>query len=51
MDSELACWMEWIENSMADDDFESPTIDDLDEFIGGNSHIYLTLIELRMDVC
>ncbi|KAK2190340.1 hypothetical protein NP493_84g05051 [Ridgeia piscesae] len=37
MDSELACWMEWIENSMADDDFESPTIDDLDEFIGGIS--------------
>ena len=45
MDSELACWMEWIENSMADDAFETPTIDDLDEFIGGQSYLFVYLLK------
>eukprot|EP00918_Siedleckia_nematoides_P024820 GHVU01053597.1.p1 GENE.GHVU01053597.1~~GHVU01053597.1.p1 ORF type:complete len:770 (-),score=71.82 GHVU01053597.1:2839-5148(-) len=37
MVSELDCWMEWIENSMADTAFDTPTEDDDDEFIGGIS--------------
>lgn len=35
MQSELDCWMEWIENTLADDAFENPGTDDLDDFIGG----------------
>ena len=35
MDSELDCWMEWIENSMADAAFDQPSTDDLENFIGG----------------
>lgn len=35
--SELDCWMEWIENSMADEAFDAPTTDDLEDFIGGIS--------------
>ena len=27
--------MEWIENSLSDDVAETPTVDDLDDFIGG----------------
>lgn len=37
MNSELDCWMEWIENSMADDAFDIPEEDDLENFIGGIS--------------
>ena len=48
MDSELACWMEWIENSMADDAFETPTIDDLDEFIGGQSYLFIYLLKAKI---
>ena len=40
LDSELACWMEWIENSMSDDLFEASNGDDaLDTFIGGESSL------------
>ncbi len=35
MVSELDCWMEWIENSLADSAFDQPTADDFEEFIGG----------------
>ena len=35
MVSELDNWMEWIENSLSDDVAETPTVDDLDDFIGG----------------
>ena len=35
MQSELDCWMLWIENSMADSAFDMPVIDDFDEFQGG----------------
>ena len=38
MQSELDCWMEWIENSLADSAFEEqPLCDDLAEFMGGVS--------------
>ncbi|ELU14681.1 hypothetical protein CAPTEDRAFT_176924 [Capitella teleta] len=37
MSSELDNWMEWIENSMADEAFDSPQGDDLLGFIGGVS--------------
>ena len=35
MASELDCWMQWIENSMADAAFDMSVIDDFDDFIGG----------------
>jgi len=35
MVSELDCWMEWIENQMAEEMYETPALDDLDDFIGG----------------
>lgn len=37
MVSELDCWMEWIENQMAEEVYDTPTVDDLDDFIGGIS--------------
>lgn len=37
MVSELDCWMEWIENQMAEEVYDQPTVDDLDDFIGGIS--------------
>ncbi|KAJ8302972.1 hypothetical protein KUTeg_019368 [Tegillarca granosa] len=37
MVSELDCWMEWIENQMAEEMYDLPTMDDLDDFIGGIS--------------
>lgn len=39
MVSELDCWMEWIENQMAEEVYDTPTVDDLDEFIGGISYL------------
>ena len=33
--SELDCWMEWIENQMAEEMYDIPTEDDMDDFIGG----------------
>ena len=35
MVSELDCWMEWIENQMAEEMYDVPTEDDMDDFIGG----------------
>ena len=35
MESELDCWMEWIENSMAEAAFDTQSSDDFDNFIGG----------------
>ena len=35
MVSELDCWMEWIENQMAEEMYDSPSMDDLEDFIGG----------------
>jgi Trpc4-associated protein len=37
MSSELDNWMEWIENSMADEAFDAPMNDDLENFVGGVS--------------
>ncbi|XP_046354542.1 short transient receptor potential channel 4-associated protein-like isoform X1 [Haliotis rubra] len=37
MVSELDCWMEWIENQMADELYETQTVDDFEEYIGGVS--------------
>ncbi|KAK7115154.1 short transient receptor potential channel 4-associated protein-like isoform X2 [Littorina saxatilis] len=37
MVSELDCWMEWIENQMADEVFEQQNHDDFEDFIGGIS--------------
>ncbi|XP_061163195.1 short transient receptor potential channel 4-associated protein-like isoform X1 [Saccostrea echinata] len=37
MVSELDCWMEWIENQMAEEMYDSPSMDDLEDFIGGIS--------------
>ena len=35
MVSELDCWMEWIENQMAEEMYDVPTEDDMEEFVGG----------------
>lgn len=37
MVSELDCWMEWIENQMAEEVFEQQNHDDFEDFTGGNS--------------
>ncbi|XP_033753998.1 short transient receptor potential channel 4-associated protein-like [Pecten maximus] len=37
MVSELDCWMEWIENQMAEEMYDTPAMDDLEDFIGGIS--------------
>ncbi|KAK3086456.1 hypothetical protein FSP39_018709 [Pinctada imbricata] len=37
MVSELDCWMEWVENQMAEEMDENPGQDDLEDFIGGIS--------------
>ncbi|KAL4234774.1 Short transient receptor putative channel 4-associated protein [Mactra antiquata] len=35
MVSELDCWMEWIENQMAEEPYDNPLEDEMDDFIGG----------------
>jgi Trpc4-associated protein len=35
MVSELDCWMEWIENQMAEEPYDNPVEDDSFEFVGG----------------
>ena len=45
MMSEVDCWMEWIENAMADSAFEENIIDDFDEFIGGWYYPYWIVIK------
>ena len=42
MPSELDCWMEWIDNQMADEVYEPQTSDDFEEFTGGKDKLYLT---------
>lgn len=37
MVSELDCWMEWIENQMAEEVFEQQNHDDFEDFMGGIS--------------
>lgn len=37
MVSELDCWMEWIENQMAEEVFEPQNRDDFEDFLGGIS--------------
>lgn len=37
--------MEWIEDAMSEDAFESPRIDDLDDFIGGNRRQIVSIEE------
>jgi len=37
MPSELDCWMEWIDNQMADEVYEPQATDDFEDFIGGVS--------------
>ncbi|KAK6185325.1 hypothetical protein SNE40_007584 [Patella caerulea] len=37
MVSELDCWMEWIENQMAEELYETQIQDDFEEFVGGIS--------------
>ncbi|CAH1779910.1 unnamed protein product [Owenia fusiformis] len=37
MQSELDCWMEWIDNSLSDCAFDEPITDDWENFIGGIS--------------
>ncbi|KAL8560898.1 hypothetical protein ACOMHN_059082 [Nucella lapillus] len=37
MVSELDCWMEWIDNQMADEVFDQQDRDDLEDFVGGIS--------------
>ncbi|CAL1542010.1 unnamed protein product [Lymnaea stagnalis] len=37
MPSELDCWMEWIDNQMADEVYEPQASDDFDDFVGGVS--------------
>lgn len=37
MVSELDCWMEWIENQMAEEPYDNPVDDEMDDFIGGLS--------------
>ena len=43
MVSELDCWMEWIENQMAEEPYDNPVDDEMDDFIGG---MYLHTVEL-----
>ena len=40
MVSELDCWMEWIENQMAEEMYDVPTEDDMEEFVGGNVYTW-----------
>ncbi|XP_053402088.1 short transient receptor potential channel 4-associated protein-like isoform X2 [Mercenaria mercenaria] len=35
MVSELDCWMEWIENQMAEEPYDNPLDDEMEDFIGG----------------
>ncbi|XP_052230247.1 short transient receptor potential channel 4-associated protein-like [Dreissena polymorpha] len=35
MQSELDCWMEWIENQMAEEQCDNPVEDEMDMFVGG----------------
>lgn len=35
MVSELDCWMEWIENQMAEEPYDNPIEDEMVDFIGG----------------
>ena len=44
MMSELDCWMEWIENQMAEEPYDNPTEDDMDDFVGGLVILTLYLI-------
>ncbi|BFZ19840.1 hypothetical protein BsWGS_22880 [Bradybaena similaris] len=37
MPSELDCWMEWIDNKMADEVYEPQAADDFEDFVGGVS--------------
>ena len=41
MVSELDCWMEWIENQMAEEPYDNPLDDEMEDFIGG---IYMYII-------
>ena len=49
MVSELDCWMEWIENQMAEEMYDIPTEDDMDDFIGG-THEYRSRETRQMSV-
>lgn len=40
MVSELDCWMEWIENQMAEEMYDSPSLDDFEDFIGGEQFFF-----------
>ena len=51
MVSELDCWMEWIENQMAEEVYDTPTVDDLDEFIGGISYLHSSSFRILMSIC
>lgn len=44
MVSELDCWMEWIENQMAEEMYDSPSLDDYEDFIGGEQFFFLLSI-------
>ncbi len=48
MQSELDCWMLWIENSMADSAFDMPVIDDFDEFQGGTSAFFFCFLDPQL---
>lgn len=51
MVSELDCWMEWIENQMAEEVYDTPTVDDLDEFIGGISYLHSSSFRILTSIC
>lgn len=43
MVSELDCWMEWIDNQMAEEMYDAPSSDDLEDFIGGDFFFFFAL--------
>lgn len=48
MVSELDCWMEWIENQMAEEMYDSPSLDDFEDFIGGEQFIFIINLLISM---
>jgi len=50
MQSELDCWMEWIENQMAEETHELPVDDEMEDFIGGTLQFFFMPLSVCVDV-
>ena len=51
MPSELDCWMEWIDNQMADEVHEPLAADDFEEFVGGKLNSTYDIFILFTQIC